>query len=90
MRDEIKAQREENAQRFYNQVRVYADKHGKKMTMAYMATKERFPEVFIPPEWQNRPTPKVDLDPVIEQELLDKAKAFAQRKAAKKESPYAS
>ena len=80
MRDELKEERERKAQKYYQQVRIYADKYGKKPTMAYMATKEKFPTVFIPPEWQNAPTVVgLDLDPDIEQELLDKAKAFAVR-----------
>lgn len=79
MRDDIKAQRELNAHRFYSQVRVYAEKHGKKPTMAYMATKEKYPEVFIPSEWQDAPTPKLDLDPDIERDLQEKAKAFAMK-----------
>ena len=70
MRDELKAERERRAQAHYQQVRLFADKHGKKPSMAYMSTKEKYPNVFIPPEWQNAPTPVgIDLDPDFEQEL---------------------
>lgn len=78
MRDDLQAERERRAAAYYWQVRLYADKHGKKPAMAYMATKEKYPTVFIPSDWQKSSTPTgVDLDPAIEAELIEQAKAFA-------------
>ena len=83
MRDDLQAERERRAAAYYWQVRLYADKHGKKPAMAYMATKEKYPSVFIPSDWQKSSTPTgVDLDPEIEGELIEQAKAFAKANSA--------
>lgn len=85
MRDELKAEREKRAQAHYQQVRLFAEKHGKKPSMAYMNTKEKFPSVYIPPAWQNAPTPVgIDLDPEFEQELLDRLAAWGKANAKSK------
>lgn len=84
MRDELKEERERKAQAYYQQVRLFADKHNKKKSMAYMSTKERFPSVFIPPEWQDAPTPVgIDLDADFEQEMLDRLAAWGKANAKK-------
>ena len=80
MNDE-QAWNEQQAVNYYKQVRLYAEKHGKKPTMAYMATKEKYPSVFISKELQSAPLPTdLELDPAIEQQLMDKARAFARSK----------
>ena len=87
MRDDLQAERERRAAAYYWQVRLYADKHGKKPAMAYMATKEKYPSVFIPSDWQKSSTPTgVDLDPAIEDELIEKARAFAKASSASRGS----
>ena len=69
MRDGGKAQR---ANAHYQQVRLYADKYGKKP--AWLTWHEgEIPVVFIPSEWQNAPRDGLELDEEIEQELLEKA-----------------
>lgn len=79
MNDE-KAWNEEQAARYYQQVKLYAEKYGKNPKMAYMATKEKYPSVYITPELQHSPLPDgLELDPDVESALQEKAKAFAMK-----------
>ena len=66
-----------DAHHFFQQVRLYARKYGKKEGMAFYETKDKFPDVPIPREWADVPLQKARPDVQVEAMLKDKAKAFA-------------
>lgn len=83
MREEWREDQTRKAHHFFQQVRLYAKKYKKKEGMAFYETRERFPGLFIPPEWSDVPLQRIEPDHQIEAMLKDKAKAYAIKQGGK-------